>query len=297
MPFNLLFSFFLFLLLTKNRHDPSTSARPTIKAWVRDSLRVSLRLCARLFLHSVAQRIDSGHSDGMPDTLDLDPEWGAIDLLEDIEDTFGIKISDDEAENCCTVGDVYNVICAHLPQWDLQDGNCGSSIIFYRIRSALRPLEKREIRPTTALSAMGQSPSRMFRTIETESGLRLPSPSMTWRGNIGVVILTAGVIFTVIAVFAALWLTAVVLGVIAAIGLAIVKTDPCRFPKGVETIGELVKRALPLNATFLVEAGGRPADRWSILTALAGEHGSLQPAAISPDTYLHRKSLQDACAA
>jgi hypothetical protein len=234
----------------------------------------------------------------MSDTLDLDPEWGAIDLLEDIEAAFDFKMLNEEAEACCTVGDVYEVICTHTPEWDLHNGDCGSSIFFYRFRRALLPKDKRLIRPSTPLSSLGQSPSRLFNNIAQNSGLRLPSHSLSWLGNVGVVMLKAGTIFVaVIALFGALWMTAGALGLMAAIGLVLVKIDPGRFPRGIETIGELVNRTVPLNSSLLMEFGGRPADRWSILTALASEHGCLELSAISPETYFHRKSLQDACAA
>jgi acyl carrier protein len=39
-------------------------------------------------------------------SLDLDPEWGAIDLLEEVEASFGIKIEDTVAEQIETVGDL-----------------------------------------------------------------------------------------------------------------------------------------------------------------------------------------------
>lgn len=75
----------------------------------------------------------------MPTTLDLDPEWGAIDLLEEVEAAFNIKIGDDEAERCWTVGDLYDLICAHAPQWDEQAGTCASSAVFYRVRRSVTP--------------------------------------------------------------------------------------------------------------------------------------------------------------
>jgi len=75
----------------------------------------------------------------MANSLDLDPEWGAIDLLQEVEQTFGIKILNEEAERCITVGDLYNVICGHSPGWDAQRGNCGSAMVFYRMRRSLSP--------------------------------------------------------------------------------------------------------------------------------------------------------------
>ena len=81
------------------------------------------------------------------------------------------------------------------------------------------------------------------------------------------------------------------------IGLILVWRDPGRFPKGIQTLGDLVNRAVPLNSKRLQELGGRPVARWSILTAIAAEYGKLEPADISPETYLHKKSLDEACAA
>jgi hypothetical protein len=245
----------------------------------------------------IANQIESRHIGRMSETLDLDPEWGAIDLIEELEATFGFKMGDDEAESCCTVGDVYNVVCAHTPEWELQDGNCASSIVFYRLRRVLRPADKRLIRPSTHLTSLRQSPTKLFDSLAKGSELRLPSHSLTWLGNIGALMLFGGTILAVIALFDAQWLIAGSLGLMAAIGSGVVWLDPGKFPKGINTIGELVNRTVPLNSKLLKEMGGRPDNRWSILTAMASEHGSLEPSAISPDTYLHKKSLQDACAA
>jgi hypothetical protein len=245
----------------------------------------------------IANQIDSRHIGRMSATLDLDPEWGAIDLIEELEATFGFKMGDDEAESCCTVGDVYNVVRAHTSEWESQGGNCASSIVFYRLRRALRPEDKRLIRPNTHLISLQLTPSKLFDSLAKGSELRLPSHSLTWLGNLGTLMLFGGTILAVIALFDALWLVTGALGLIGAIGLALVSLDPGKFPKGINTIGELVNRTVPLNSKWLKEMGGRPDSRWSILTAMASEHGSLEPSAISPDTYLHKKSLQDACAA
>ena len=36
----------------------------------------------------------------MADTLDLDPEWGAIDVIEELEAAFNFNMTDEEAEGC-----------------------------------------------------------------------------------------------------------------------------------------------------------------------------------------------------
>jgi hypothetical protein len=81
------------------------------------------------------------HDYMMLTTLDLDPEWGAIDLIEEVETVFSFTISKDEAERCATIGDLYAVLCVHTPGWDTQGGKCGSSMTFYRIRRSLDPIE------------------------------------------------------------------------------------------------------------------------------------------------------------
>ena len=113
----------------------------------------------------------------MAKSLDLDPEWGAIDLLEEVEATFGIKIENEEAERCCTVGDLYDVVCAHLPDWDGQGGNCGSSMVFYRMRRSLSSGDKRGVTPGSALTAAGLQPIRLFKKLADDTGLRLPPVS------------------------------------------------------------------------------------------------------------------------
>jgi len=121
----------------------------------------------------------------MRNSLDLDPEWGAIDLIEEVEATFGFTITKEEAEPCATVGDLYDVICAHTPDWDGQEGSCGSSMVFYRMRRSLSPDRMRGVRPETALSASGLQPSRLFKKLADETGLRLPAYGLTWLGKTG----------------------------------------------------------------------------------------------------------------
>ena len=97
----------------------------------------------------------------MANSLDLDPEWGAIDLLEEVELTFGIKIANEEAERCATVGDLYDVICAHSPAWDGQDGDCGTSMVFYRMRRSLSPDDRRlGCKPVASSDVSGLTPRR-----------------------------------------------------------------------------------------------------------------------------------------
>jgi len=228
----------------------------------------------------------------MSNSLDLDPEWGAIDLIEDIESVFAYTISKEEAERCETVGDIYNVVCAHSPGWDDLDGSCGSSMVFYRMRRSLSPEDKRRVTPNTPLMDAGLPPSRLFRKLQEDTGFRLPAYELTWFSKIGGYLVSAGIIAAIVAFLTGHWIVAGVALLVAIAGVPFLRVEPGRFPAGVFTVGDLVRRTATLNAAALKEAGGRPADRWSVITALASEHGRLTPQNIGPDTFLHRKSLE-----
>lgn len=64
--------------------------------------------------------------------------------------------------------------------------------------------------------------------------------------------------------------------------------DPGGLPEGIASVADLVRRTVPLNARLLARAGARPPDPWSVLAALAAEHGKLPPGAIGPGTFLLR---------
>ena len=224
--------------------------------------------------------------------LDLDPEWGAIDLLEEVEASFGIKIEGAVVEQIETVGDLYDAICDLTPEWDNQQGSCASSVAFYRLRRALVQIDRKSISPRMDLPLHGTTPSKLFSLLERQTALRLPSAPLTTPGVIGGMLFLIGIIGGVIALFDTAWELAAGGAVMAAAGVALLKVDPGSLPVGVQTLGDLVTRAVPLNAQKLAEMGARLPDRWTMLTVLAAEHGILSPAEISQDTFLHLKSLK-----
>lgn len=230
----------------------------------------------------------------MANSLDLDPEWGAIDLFEEVEATFGIEIANEEAERCGTVGDLYEILCAQSPDWDTQNGNCGSSMVFYRLRRSLSPEDKRGLARDTPLATSGLPPSRLFKKLAVDTGLRLPADELTWLGITGGFLLLGGIIVAVVALLTAHWSVSGILALLALAGLPLLQLDPGRFPAGIATISDLVRRTVPHNAASLKDAGGRPADRWSVLVALAAEHGVLPPDRIGPETVFHQKQLESA---
>ena len=232
------------------------------------------------------------HHPAMANSLDLDPEWGAIDLIEEVEAVFGFAITKDEAERCATVGDLHDLVCVHTPAWDRQNGNCGSSMVFYRVRRSLCPDGKRGVTPDTPLTAIGLQPSGLFKKLADDTGLRFPAYKLTWPGLTGGFLLVGGIIAAIVVLLTGHSMVGGVIALIALAGLPLMRADPGRWPVGVVTIGDLVRRTVPLNAVILKEAGGQPADCWSVIIALATEYGTLAPHEIGPETFFHRKSLK-----
>lgn len=246
-------------------------------------------------MKDVALGCASGHYRCMTNTLDLDPEWGAIDLIEEVEEVFGFKITKEEADRCATVGDLYAVVLDHVPAWNAQRGKCSSSMTFYRIRRSLDPDRRLGINPRCDIP-VGERPLKLFKKLSRETSLRFPSPRMTSIGMLGGLLFSAGLLAAIVALLIGSWLVSCVALMISLLGMLPMWADRGQLPAGVTTVGELVRRTAPLNARELQANGGRPADRWSILAALAAEHGSLTPAEITGETFLHRKSMKLAAA-
>ncbi|GGI88218.1 hypothetical protein GCM10007973_25720 [Polymorphobacter multimanifer] len=228
-------------------------------------------------------------------TLDLDPDL-AIDLVEDVEREFDFTFTREEAERCWTVGDIYAVIVNHEPAEEVQIGKCGSAMTFYKIRGALDPDRTKGLTPGTALVTHGK-PNKLFKMLKQETGFRLPDTKLTSLGMAGGYLLSVGFLIGIVALLNGYWEASGIAFVVGVLGVALGWTDPGRLPIGVATVGDLVRRTAALNARLLQIEGGRSCGVWSILTALAAEHGSLQPDQITKATFLHRKSMKLASAA
>lgn len=236
------------------------------------------------------------HCRAMTTTLDLDPEWGAIDLTEEVEAAFDIKIADSEAEQCWTVGDLYEIVCRHTPDWEAGDGSCSSSMAFYRVRRSISPHERRAVSPRTPLGSLSERPSRFVDNIGKSTGLRVPMTELTGRGKVGAWLICGAVAAFIAALVWTSWQFAGLAAAVMLAGLLLARSDRGKFPEGVETVGDLVRRTAALNAAKLREEGARPVDRWEVLVALCAEYGALPPTQIGPDTFLLRKGMEIATA-
>jgi acyl carrier protein len=102
----------------------------------------------------------------------------SIEILMEVEDAFGIKIPDAEAETIITICDFHNCVWKHLE--GRQVNKCHSQILFYRLRS---DLAVQNLLPRSQIT-LSSSPDNLWSVIrrkqaykqyELDSGLALPA--------------------------------------------------------------------------------------------------------------------------
>lgn len=100
----------------------------------------------------------------------------SVELVMSIEDKFGIRIENSEAEKIYTVQDLVNIVYNSIIINPTD--KCLSQIVFYRIRKALRSLtsNEQEIRPDMQISELCSQTAlkEIWRQLNIETKLDLP---------------------------------------------------------------------------------------------------------------------------
>ncbi|AWN55108.1 hypothetical protein [Methylobacterium sp. 17Sr1-1] len=120
----------------------------------------------------------------MIDSLDIDPD-DDVEIVLVVEGAFGITISEGEAEKCETVGDLFEVVRAHVPMVERSDDlPCLTARAFYALRRAiLLRHPDRDLRPETYLTRFAgtRDHAGWHAHLVAETGLNIPSPSISGR--------------------------------------------------------------------------------------------------------------------
>jgi acyl carrier protein len=106
-----------------------------------------------------------------------------VELVITIEKTFGIDISDPEAEQLVTVGDTYRYILARLAEQGMNwtEGRCASHVAFNRFRSVLvgwLGVNRKAIRLATPLGDLLPIEQRRETRANLGQWLGVPLPSL-----------------------------------------------------------------------------------------------------------------------
>lgn len=220
----------------------------------------------------------------MPSSLGLAGDLDDVELIEDVEGAFGFRFSDEEVERCSTVGHLFELVEARLPDIGSRVG-CASAMCFYRLRRVLRYRTPVELRSTTPIDALSSLPVRtLYQVIKSECGLRPPVSVMSIWGCTAL-LLVAAIPISAVAIGWPWWIALMLAG----LAIALFRIAPIRLPNNVETFGDLVKMVTSRSIGALSEQGARlgPNEAWTAFKDVLSDHTVLPKSEITMDTLLY----------
>ncbi len=225
----------------------------------------------------------------MPNTLGLDDDLDAVEVLCDLERIFDVKVSDEEAVRVLTVGEFHDLLLSKISANEAER-KCPSAMTFYRIRSALRRLGYgQDLIPASDMRILerGWTKSNLER-LEEEFGLHLPVAQLTRGGCV------ASLCFFFVALAGVYSLQpgipSVLLGSLFGLvaSVIIMYIDPGKLPINCTTLADFTKETTALNYGFLIKMGARHSseDIWeNLVTVLSRYAYPLPKSEITRETY------------
>ncbi|MET4066123.1 hypothetical protein ABID58_000906 [Bradyrhizobium sp. S3.2.6] len=221
----------------------------------------------------------------MKDTLNFVGDGDDVDVIHDVERTFGIKLTDAEAEQTRTVGQLYDLIEVKHPNAGSRTQVCLSQMAFYRLRRALKTMGiASEITPQTPISVLERLEPRSmapkWRRLAQGSGLDLPSLEASFRMSARWPRPFRWPALFVLGLLGCLWhavgtsldnLLVLFLAAALCFGFGYERWLVSRIvPRRILTIGELAREAAGCSFAKLTNENKEcaPFDRWFALTAI-----------------------------
>lgn len=235
----------------------------------------------------------------MANTLGLDDDLDPVEVAKDLEQAFAFKLSDEEAQSCSTVGDIYAVLLKHIGGSDRQSKRCATAMTFFRLRRAFRVAAPEvPITVATPMHLFNHLPAKpLIKQIRFLSGLQLPGAAPSKVAHAGVFLILSGILgvfaSAVLAPSMAFWSFQLSLAMTLS-GMLLTKIDKGRLPNGVETVGDLARMAATKNFGVLVQQGARWSEEslWAAMVEILAERATLTKSEIRPDTLLLAKALR-----
>jgi hypothetical protein len=231
-----------------------------------------------------------------PNCLDLDPQDGDLELVEQLELHFGFVPTQEKVGGWLTLGDVHSTLQAELVTQT--EGACPSLRTYNLLRSALiaSGTARDALRTETPLAALaGGRPSRFLVRLGKQTALEMPSSRFAAVGIVGSIMFTVGFVGSIVLAVNRQWQPALWLLIPMIVGLILIRRDKGRWPPGVQTLGDLAVRVAGLNHERLGEVRDLPDTLWQRLTAIVAEQSDMPPQHMRSDTLLFapRKSLRE----
>ena len=220
--------------------------------------------------------------------LGMDGDLDDVEMLNDVERVFGVKIADKEAAEIHSVGDLFELLNSKISP-DLIVGKCRSAMAFYRLRKVvLEIVPGQKLKPATDVSSMGINNIRaLFAEITIRTGLEVPKGVAVIRYElVAVLIFIASVL---LAVLGGLFLgnyTALAAVAIAALTLSYFKFSPLVWISTSFTMGTFAEKIAAKNYAKLSTQGARSSgsDVWKSLTLVLAESVGVEADKIAPST-------------
>jgi hypothetical protein len=255
----------------------------------------------------------------MRSSLNLAGDGDDLDVVADVERTFGIKLSNQEAEKTFTVGQLRDLIESKQP--DRKTQACLSQAAFYRLRNALKEMGwQTPVNPATPigiLNELGPEPiRRKWKLLGCGANLDLPpleSPVwIEWPERVERIInlllfcllmaTTTYIGFLAASLAASAthgWSFFLVIPVAIGLGTAIVYAWRWIFgniPRRIITLGDLAREAAGYSFQKLSaeKNGSSPDDRWFALTAILRGISGHKPPIIRATTFFSKQAKPNA---
>jgi len=218
----------------------------------------------------------------MANSLDIESDDTVV-LIYDLEKVFDIEISNEEAVQLSTVGELHDLLLQKISP-NADDRKCATAMAFYRVHRALMEMGYPErMAPATDVRFLDKGGAkRAFKVLHEKTGLHLPQPDWTWIGRTGCVASIGGAIAAIMlaVLHQPLWSIASAARFIAlGGGIAATLLEPGK-------VGRLAKQG----------ARHSDADVWNALVEILSDY-ALPKEAIARDTYFVRSELKKHTAA
>jgi hypothetical protein len=227
----------------------------------------------------------------MQNCIGLAGDGDDLDVVYAVEETFGIKLTKEEAESTRTVGQLYDLVEAKVGADKAE--HCLSQHAFYLLRKALQDRAKtRKLVPDTPIAVVYHAPGSTIRqkwiALAEITGLKLPPleamHSRRWALALTTAFLVPGVLIFSADLIHVLgkWCTLLVLALpvpwllVERLWIRIFGDVPAR----IKTIGDLAREAAGFSYSKLIAGKGYASrhDRWFGLSAiLRGQSGYQGP--------------------
>ncbi len=211
-------------------------------------------------------------------------------LLEELEQVFQVRFTDEEAQSSKTVGDLYEHLNTKISHYEGK--KCASSIVFYKVRNALEPItENIKITPNTEISYFSEiNPKEFAKFLSGETNFNTKILKYSLAGKLGWLLITTLLLNFVGIYYLKLPIqTYLFNSLFLVVGICLIHFDKMVIDSEIKTIGSLVERLVDKNYGEVLKQGARltPEKSWDIFLNILTSYSNYDDKElISKDTLL-----------